>query len=102
MLRGAGYWPRDKTHILGGANYDCRRGWYIHVARAIGNPYCADLIILDRRGRYLEIELKTSTGPVSDIQKALIASDGIPIARSVEEARRLVEEWEAEGKDGAK
>lgn len=100
VLRSMGYWPRDKRSILATRGDSAamiqreRRGWYLHVSRSIGNPYVLDLLILDGRGRYLEIELKTATGDLSEIQEALVAADNLRVCRSVDEARGAVEEWE--------
>jgi hypothetical protein len=92
MLRGRGYWPRDKGHIL--QDGSGRRGWCFHMPRAMGNPFVLDLVLFDRRGRCLEFELKTATGPTSPIQQAIIESDDCKVARSVAEAEAIVTAWE--------
>jgi len=98
MLVARGYWKRDKRGILAGSKPPM--GWQVHVARAIGNPYLLDVLLLGNDGRYFEGELKHATGKASEIQEALMASDGTRIYRSVAELRAAVEDWEAKGVHG--
>lgn len=91
MLRGRGYWPRDKRHIL--RDQTGRIGWQVHVFRAIGNPYLLDILLLRPDRPPLEIELKTERGKPSDIQAVLLAVGG-KLCRSVEDVEQVVDEWE--------
>ena len=45
--------------------------WFMHFPQAQGNPLVLDLIVFNR-GRYVEIELKTKGGKVSDMQERLL------------------------------
>jgi len=71
-LGAQGYAKRNKKSILGTHGKGGRIGWQVHVARAIGNPYVLDVLLLRHDGRWLELELKTAKGACSEIQIALI------------------------------
>ncbi len=94
-LRRHGYAPRDKAHILGPRHGTGSRGWYIHVPRAIGNPYLLDVLVLANDGRFLELELKTACGQLSPIQSALHPT----VCRSVDEALAALKKWESQGSE---
>jgi hypothetical protein len=69
-------------------------GWQFHLSRAPGNPYLLDIVLLhERSGRFLEIELKTAKGDFSPIQRVLLKGRHTRVARSLEEAREVVETW---------
>lgn len=87
-----GYWPRTPAFLRGQVP---PRGWFIHLHKAKCNPYLLDLLILDcHKGRYLELELKTKTGKLSDEQMAIMAGGNCKLARAAEEAASIVIEWE--------
>ena len=94
ILLAMGYAKRCKNSIMATLGKGGRKGWQVHISRAIGNPYVMDLLLLDHTGRYLEIELKTATGKLSEIQQALIDGGGMPVCRSLDEVRAVVREWE--------
>lgn len=94
ILLAMGYAKRCKNSIMATLGKGGRKGWQVHISRAIGNPYVMDLLLLDHSGRYLEIELKTATGKPSEIQQALIDGGGLPVCRSLDEVRAVVVEWE--------
>lgn len=79
-LRGNGYWPRTPAFLSGGQP---ERGYYIHLHEAKRNPILLDLLILGNDGRYLEVELKTSTGKLNILQQ-VICGHGAPVCRSLE------------------
>jgi len=91
-LEGRGYARRSRDPI---ANHTGQR-WYFHIPRTIGNPIVMDLVLFDsRRGRYVEIELKTAKGRPSDHQAALLARGEIVLCRSMDEVDRAVTAFEA-------
>jgi hypothetical protein len=90
-LRDQGYFPRSRNGVNAHANF---AGWYIHVRNARGNPYCLDLLVLHKSGRYVEIELKAAGGKVSREQDAIIRRTG-KIARTMAEFTKHVKEMEA-------
>jgi hypothetical protein len=94
LLTLLGYTKRNKRGILDTLGKGGRNGWQVHIARAIGNPYVLDVLLLDHSGRYLEMELKTATGKLSEIQQALIDGGGLPVCRSLDEVRAVVADWE--------
>jgi len=59
-------------------------GWFIHMHEAKCNPIILDLLILLPGGRYLEIELKSVTGKLTQEQEALVARGG-KVCRTLEE-----------------
>ena len=84
-----GFERRTKDDITRGMS---ESGYFIHLYEAKRNPIILDLLILSHTGRYLELELKTATGPVTQEQKCLIAYGG-SLARSAEEAIKIITEW---------
>jgi hypothetical protein len=90
-LREEGYLPRTKNGVNAPVGFT---GWYIHVRNARGNPYCLDLLVLHRSGKYVEIELKAAGGKVSREQDAIIKRTG-KIARTMAEFAKHVKEMEA-------
>jgi hypothetical protein len=94
VLTLLGYAKRNKRGILDTLGKGGRKGWQMHISRAIGNPYVLDVLLFDHAGRCLEIELKTATGKLSDIQQALVDGGGMPVCRSLDEVRAVVAEWE--------
>ena len=84
-----GFERRTKDDIARGMS---ESGYFIHLYEAKRNPILLDLLILSHTGRYLELELKTATGPVTPEQKCLIAYGG-SLARSAEEAIEIIKEW---------
>lgn len=91
-LTAQGYLKRTKNNILFSAAPV--RGWQVHVARTIGNPYLLDILLLGNDGRYMEFELKTDTGKLSDIQEALCAAEIRPVYRGMDEVKQCVKTWE--------
>lgn len=90
-LEGRGYARRTPKAIQ---RHHGRR-WFVHLAEARGNPIILDLIILDsERGRYLEVELKTSTGALTPDQRALVLRGEGRLCRSLDDVRNVVEAWE--------
>ena len=69
-----------------------RSGWQVHLHAAKKNPMLLDLLILGNDGRYLELELKTATGKLSDDQKKLVEHGG-SVAYSAEEAAEIIRRW---------
>lgn len=65
-------------------------GWQVHISRAIGNPYVLDILLLSHSGRYLELELKTATGTLSDLQRLLTNGN---VCRSLDEVKEAVNRW---------
>lgn len=96
MLRERGYWPRSKRYIMEPPAGEVCRGWYVHLPRAVGNPYLLDLLIMGAAGGYIEVELKTASGTLSPIQRVLCALPGRCVCRSVEELARIVTLWEGQ------
>ena len=91
-LVAIGYAKRNKRDILGTRGKGGRNGWQIHVQRAQANPFLLDILLLDtKENRWLEIELKTAKGVVSEIQ-GLLLGDKEP-CRSLDEVQRVVWEW---------
>lgn len=84
-----GFERRTKDDIARGMP---ESGYFIHLYEAKRNPILLDLLILSHSGKYLELELKTATGPISPEQKCLIAYGG-SLARSSEEAIEIIKEW---------
>lgn len=70
---------RDRT------DYDISRGgelagWYFHIRESKGNPYTLDYVVLFLTGEWCEIELKSATGKLTDIQSAILNYGG-PVFR---------------------
>lgn len=84
-------------------------GWFIHLHNAKKNPIILDLLILFIDGTFLEIELKTKDGVVSDEQKEIVARGGF-LCRTFDEFKDVIrihmnrktdqeeEEYEARGR----
>ncbi|MCP4493423.1 MAG: hypothetical protein GY820_39865 [Gammaproteobacteria bacterium] len=92
-LTWRGYRRRSDKHIQ---SAEGQTGlWFVHVHRAQKNPILADLILLDaNRGRYIEIELKVEGGALTPNQKHLEARGEIEVAWNMEQAQKIVIEWE--------
>jgi len=90
-LDAMGYAKRRKRDIIGTRGKGGRNGWQIHIQRAQGNPLFLDILLLAHDGRWLEIEIKTAKGVVSEIQ-GLLLGDKEP-CRSLDEVQRVVWEW---------
>lgn len=86
-----GYWPRSPAYLDGRIP---PKGFFIHVHSAKKNPIVLDLLILGNDGRFLELELKTRTGKVREAQEAILNSPNTCLARSAEDAVKLITEWE--------
>jgi hypothetical protein len=97
-LVGRGYRRRTRGMILEGQP---ERGWFVHLHQAEGNPLLLDLLILGNDGRWVEIELKTSTGKLRDFQARLV-NDGAGLARDIAGFVGLVLEWERWGEEDAR
>lgn len=93
FLHTLGFAKRTRKMILATGGQGGALGWQVHVSRAIGNPYLLDILLLGRDGRYLEIELKTAKGRLSDVQSALVAGLGCQVCRSLEDVKRAVQLW---------
>jgi len=65
-------------------------GWFIHIHEAKRNPILLDLLVLFNDGRYVEGELKTKTGKLSDEQLELVKRGGL-LWRTLEEFIEAVE-----------
>lgn len=83
-LRQNGYWPRTPYFLNSGSPPES--GWYIHLHETRRNPYLLDLLILRNDGRWVEIELKTSTGRIRTEQADIIRLTGAPVFRSAQDA----------------
>jgi hypothetical protein len=88
-----GYCRRSEKTILEGKP---KRGWFVHLHEAQGNPIVLDLLILGNDGRFLEVELKTSTGRVRKAQAELVRHGGT-LVRDVPAFVGAVLKWEDEG-----
>jgi len=69
-------------------------GWFIHMHETKRNPIILDLLILFQSGKYIEIELKTSTGKPSEEQKALLVRGGI-LCRTLESFVKIIIDTDA-------
>jgi hypothetical protein len=69
-------------------------GWFIHLHETRQNPILLDLLILFQSGKYIEIELKTSTGKPSEEQKALLVRGGI-LCRTLESFIKIIVDTDA-------
>jgi hypothetical protein len=95
-LESIGFAKRNSKSIAttngnGGVN-----GWQVHVHRAIGNPILLDVLLLRDDGQWLEFELKTALGGLSDAQALLIGADTKRVCRSMDEVKELVGRWLAD------
>jgi hypothetical protein len=91
-LAGRGYARRTPAEIL---TRDSAGRWQVHLVETKRNPILLDLLLMDHRGRYLEIELKTPTGDPTPAQAALLARGHGVLCRSLSDVRSVVEKWEA-------
>jgi hypothetical protein len=55
VLTILGYTKRNKRGILDTLGKGGRKGWQVHIARAIGNPYVLDVLLFDRRSRRAQL-----------------------------------------------
>jgi len=88
-----GFAKRNKSSIIGSLGRGGRMGWQIHISRAIGNPYLLDILLLDHKGRYLELELKTAKGRLTDIQAAILTGKEHLVCRCTEDVEAIVRDW---------
>lgn len=72
-----------------------RSGWQVHLHKTKKNPILLDLLILGHDGSYLELELKTATGKLSEEQEKLVEYGG-SVAYSAEEAVEIIRRWHDE------
>ena len=87
-LQGFGYYRRSPEWI----RTSNAKGCFVHLAKPRGNPILLDLLILNYgTGQYIEIELKTPTGPTTDEQEHIIqASDSAHLCRDFDDFVMLV------------
>ncbi len=92
-LTGHGYCERAPAY-LGRVNPE--RGWWVHLNETKRNPCLLDVLLLDvRRGRYMEIELKTQSGAIRDGQRAILDVGGpCVLCRTAQAAIDAVLCWE--------
>jgi hypothetical protein len=91
-LESMGYLRPDQKRVDAGRPRECR-GVYYHLPQARGNPFALDLIVLDRTGRWLALELKSATGRVSARQEWLCWAAGGSICRSAGDVQCAVQAW---------
>jgi len=70
------------------------RGYFFHLAQPRGNPLLLDLLILDRTGRALQLELKMPPVKWQPGQAELISQGFGRLACSFEDAVKAVTDWE--------
>jgi hypothetical protein len=88
-LRQLGYESRTPDNIMRGKP---RSGWFVHIHEAKKNPILLDLLILSNNGKFMELELKTSTGRIRPEQEKLLSQHGV-LARSSIQAIEQIKEW---------
>jgi len=88
-----GFTKRHKKAIISTQGRGGRRGWIVHIVRAIGNPYLLDVLLLDHAGRFLEFELKTAKGALSDLQALILAGKDHLVCRCMEDVEAIVQGW---------
>jgi len=88
-----GFAKRNKKSILSTQGQGGKLGWQIHISRAIGNPYVLDVILFDHYGRFLEFELKTATGKLSDLQELIVSGRGHLVCRCMDDVIEVVQAW---------
>ena len=91
-LESRGYWRRTPDSISPG--FPPPKGWQVHIHQAKRNPILLDILLLSHDGRYIEIELKTRSGKLKKHQVPLVESDNGRLARCLEDAQKVVLEWE--------
>ncbi len=102
MLDRFGFAPRSTQSIEATSGKGGKNGWRIHVCRNMGNPILLDVLLLHHSGQWLEFELKTAKGKLSNNQQLLL--QGMPktfncydmptlVCRSLEEVEELVTAW---------
>lgn len=95
LLALYGFSPRTPTHL----REPCpapRRGWYVHVHRAMGNPILLDLLVLHKNGSYIEIELKRPGGKLSSEQEYLLNhgnGEVVGVCYTFEELEVVLKNW---------
>lgn len=80
---------------------DCRgiAGWFGHLHKPIGNPFYADLAIYNyKMTRCLMVELKVKDAYQVG-QKEMIMRGCWKLAKSIEEFRKILDNWETEVQD---
>lgn len=93
FLQTIGFEKRTKKAIERTEGKGGKLGWQIHVARTIGNPYLLDILLLGNDGHWLELELKTATGRLTD-QQALLVSEG-KVCRKLTDVKAEIFDWMA-------
>lgn len=91
-LSQLGYEKRNPSEIL---RQKPPSGWQVHLHKTKKNPILLDLLILRNDGSYLELELKTATGKLSEEQEKLVEYGG-SVAYSAEEAVDIIKRWHDE------
>jgi hypothetical protein len=97
-LRSLGYDPPDEKRVKAGAVPPAGVYYHLPGEAARDNPYMLDLLILDRSGRFLALELKTVAGEVSARQRWLMVAHGnAVVCRSPQDAMDAIREWQQGG-----
>ena len=68
-------------------------GWYVHFPNAKKNPIVLDyLVLIHKTGRYHEIELKSRTGKIRPLQKAILEHGGASyMCRTIGEVKQVLD-----------
>jgi hypothetical protein len=90
-----GFAKRTKKAIMETNGAGGTVGWQLHFPRNIGNPYLGDILLLRHDGQYLELELKTATGELSDLQAMLFTTPQSEhrVCRCLEDVVWRVAQW---------
>jgi len=88
-----GYRHRTPDDIMGSDGSE--RGYVIHLNETKRNPILLDILILGADGRYIEIELKSASGRLSDEQARIIMhSENAFLVNRFELFMEIVKRWE--------
>jgi hypothetical protein len=86
LFRSLGLRARTDHDITAGGTVE---GWYVHIPNAKKNPYLLDYLILWHNiGAYCEIEIKSKSGAIRPIQKAILEHGGVSyLCRNIQEVK---------------